>query len=300
MSDAEARSGSPGSSEEGEEGAAGSRAPRALIVTLYGLYGRERGGWMSIADLVALMEDLGVDQQAVRSSIFRLKKRGLLVAEKVDRAAGYRLSPDAEAILAEGDTRIFQRTRAAVGDGWLLVVFSVPEAERDKRHTLRTTLTRLGLGTVGPGTWVAPAHLEPAVVGALERVGLRGFADLFVGAHVGAAPAAETVAAWWDLAAMEKLYAEWVDRFAPVRARWAAPAAAADSADAADAQAFADWVDTVTAWRRLPYLDPGLPLAALPPDWTGVRAEALVTDLREVLAPRARRHVARVLGPAEG
>ncbi|MEJ2863722.1 PaaX family transcriptional regulator [Actinomycetospora flava] len=291
MSDAGARSDSPGSREEGDEGVVGSRAPRALIVTLYGLYGRDRGGWMSIADLVALMADLGVDQQAVRSSIFRLKKRGLLVAEKVDRAAGYRLSPDGEAILAEGDTRIFARTRAAVGDGWLLVVFSVPEAERDKRHTLRTTLARLGLGTVGPGTWVAPAHLEPAVVEALERVGLRGFADLFVGAHVGAASVGETVAGWWDLPAMEMLYAEWVDRCAPIGARWSA-------GDAPDAQAFADWVDTVTAWRRLPYLDPGLPPAALPPDWTGLRAEALVAELRELLAPRARRHVDRVLARA--
>ena len=296
MSEAGARSGSSGShtgGEEGAEGALGTRAPRALIVTLYGLYGRERGGWMSIADLVALMSDLGVDQQAVRSSIFRLKKRGLLVAEKVGRAAGYRLSPDGEAILAEGDTRIFQRTRAAVGDGWLLVVFSVPEAERDKRHTLRTTLTRLGLGTVGPGTWVAPAHLEPAVVEALERVGLGGFADLFVGAHVGAAPVRETVAGWWDLPAMEELYAEWVDRFGPVTARWSS--GRAEAVDASDAQAFADWVDTVTAWRRLPYLDPGLPLASLPPDWTGLRAESLVTELRELLSPLARRHVARVL-----
>lgn len=290
--------------DESDEGAVGSRATRALIVTLYGLYGRDRGGWMSIADLVVLMSDLGVDQQAVRSSIFRLKKRGLLVAEKVERAAGYRLSPDAEAILAEGDTRIFQRTRAAVGDGWLLVVFSVPETERDKRHTLRTTLTRLGLGTVGPGTWVAPAHLEPAVVGALERVGLRGFADLFVGAHVGAASAAASVAAWWDLAAMEKLYSEWVDHFAPVRARWTSIArgpvgetAATEATEVTEAQAFADWVGIVTAWRRLPYLDPGLPLEALPPEWMGVRAEALVMELRELLSPLARRHVARVLGP---
>lgn len=278
--------------DESDEGGVGSRGPRALIVTLYGLYGRERGGWMSIADLVALMSDLGVDQQAVRSSIFRLKKRGLLVAEKVGRAAGYRLSPDAEAILAEGDTRIFQRTRAAAGDGWLLVVFSVPEAERDKRHTLRTTLTRLGLGTVGPGTWVAPAHLETAVVEALERVGLRGFADLFVGAHVGTGSGAETVAAWWDLAAMEKLYSECVDRFAPVRARWTE-----GRPGGTDAQAFADWVGVVTAWRRLPYLDPGLPLASLPPDWMGVRAEELVIELRELLAPLAQRHVERVLPP---
>ena len=54
------------------------------------------------------------------------------------------------------DARIWARPRASVDDGWLVVVFSVPEAERGKRHELRSLLTRLGFGTAAPGVWVAP------------------------------------------------------------------------------------------------------------------------------------------------
>src|SRR5215472_15919383 len=54
--------------------------PRQLIVTVYGLYGRAEGGWMSVASLVSLLADLGVDEPAVRSSISRLKRREILRA----------------------------------------------------------------------------------------------------------------------------------------------------------------------------------------------------------------------------
>src|SRR5690349_1707124 len=66
--------------------------PRALIVTVYGLYAREDGGWLSIATLIRLLAELGVDEPAVRSSISRLKRRGLLVPQRQDGAAGYGLS----------------------------------------------------------------------------------------------------------------------------------------------------------------------------------------------------------------
>ena len=54
--------------------------PRALIVTIYGLYARESAGWFSIAAVIRLMAELGVDEPAVRSAISRLKLRGLLEA----------------------------------------------------------------------------------------------------------------------------------------------------------------------------------------------------------------------------
>src|SRR5690606_29743061 len=110
--------------------------PRALIVTIYGLYAREEGGWISVATLIRLLAELGVDEPAVRSSISRLKRRGILVAERNDGVAGYALSDRARDILDEGDRRIFERARARLEDGWLLAVFSVPESERQKRHTL--------------------------------------------------------------------------------------------------------------------------------------------------------------------
>ena len=80
--------------------------PRALIVTIYGLYARDTGGWFSVASLIRLLSELGVDENAVRSSVSRLKRRGILDPRRASSAAGYGLSPQGRDILAEGDRRI--------------------------------------------------------------------------------------------------------------------------------------------------------------------------------------------------
>lgn len=262
--------------------------PRALIVSLYGLYARDQDGWLSVSSLVRLMADLGIEGPAVRSAVSRLKRRGLLDSQRVGRAAGYRLSAAGYDILAEGDSRIFGRRRGDLDDGWLLVVFSVPEAERDKRHQLRSQLTRLGLGTVAPAIWIAPAHLQDAVSTTLERAGLLAFAELFLSRHVGGRPAAESVRDWWDLDALRGQYADFIAREQPVLDRWR-------NDGGRPVEAFQEFVRLVTIWRRLPYLDPGLPLDALPSDWEGVEAEELFTALRKQLESPARDHVNAVL-----
>lgn len=270
-------------------GQVGALQPRQLIVTLYGLYAREHGSWLSIAAVVRLMADLGVDQPAVRSSISRLKRRGLLDSRRVGGVAGYALTEVAEEILADGDARIFGRRRAEEADGWLLVVFSVPESERDRRHQLRSQLTRLGFGTVAPGVWVAPGHLADEAAEVLGRRGLAGYVELFRGAHVAMGEVRDTVARWWDLDHLHARYAEFLDRQEPVRERLAADAGAEPE------QAFADYVRLLTDWRRLPYADPGLPLDLLPADWNGARAADLFADLRGRLAGPAHDHARRLI-----
>ena len=101
-------------------------SPRHLILSLFGLYARDGAHWMSVRSLIELMTDLDVDASATRSSVSRLKKRGVLEPVKDDGQAGYRLSRSALAVLREGDARIWSRPRASVGDGWLMVIFSVP------------------------------------------------------------------------------------------------------------------------------------------------------------------------------
>ncbi|MEV7026140.1 PaaX family transcriptional regulator, partial [Kitasatospora sp. NPDC093558] len=53
-----------------------------LITTTFGLYARGEENWLSVASVVRLMGDLGVEPPAVRSSVSRLKRRGLLVSER--------------------------------------------------------------------------------------------------------------------------------------------------------------------------------------------------------------------------
>jgi len=264
--------------------------PRALIVTLYGLYAREVGGWLGVAALVRLLGELGVDEPAVRSSISRLKRRGILEGRRVGGAAGYALSVRARTILDEGDRRIFQRPRGSLDDGWLLAVFSVPEAERERRHTLRSRLSWLGFGTAASGVWIAPGHLHAETRDVLERYELSSYVDLFRADYLAFGDVREQVAQWWDLARLQGLYDEFLDEFAPVLKRWRR------RRSSADAEAFADYIRALTAWRRLPYLDPGLPGEVLPAGWHGARAADLFFGLHRRLAPAAHRHADAVRG----
>jgi phenylacetic acid degradation operon negative regulatory protein len=267
-----------------------SEQPRSLIVTIYGLYAREAGGWISVAGLIRLMAELGVDEPAVRSSISRLKRRGMLEAVRQDGSAGYGLSDPARDILGEGDHRIFRRPAASIEDGWLLAVFSVPESERQKRHMLRSRLAALGFGTAAAGVWVAPVHLYDDTRRSLERLGLTDYVDLFRSHYLAFGDLNRAVGSWWDLDALRDLYDEFLRAHGPVLARWRRRR----SVD--DALAFADYVRALTQWRRLPYLDPGLPEELLPRNWHGRQAADQFFDLQDLLAEPAARHVHAVTG----
>ncbi len=263
--------------------------PRALIVTTYGLYARQTGGWFSIASLIRLMAELGVDQPAVRSAISRLKGRGLLEARREGSAAGYGLSSRGNQILAEGDRRIFERPRASADDGWVLAIFSVPEQHRARRHMLRSRLTWLGFGTVAAGVWIAPGQLAAEARDVLAADGLADYVTMFTARYLAFGDAAQQVPRWWDLGRLEQLYQAFIDAAAPVLGRWQAQ-------PGDPGQAFADYVRVLTGWRRLPYLDPGLPPELLPADWHGARAAALFAELRDRLARPACDHVMAVAG----
>ena len=283
-------------SEAGEvnESAGRERESRLgpLILTVFGLYARSEDDWLSVASLVRLMAELGLDERAVRSAISRLKRRGVLRPERHAKAAGYSLEPATLEVLAEGDSRIFERVRASAEDGWLLVVFSVPESEREKRHELRAALTRLGFGTAAPGVWIAPGNLAAETRRTLERRKLTGYVDIFHGGHIAFGEPRSKVRQWWDLDELAGLYADFSRQYRPVQER-------TEAHGVAPHEAFQTYIPMLTTWRRLPYRDPGLPLPLLPPGWSGESAGQLFDALNQALSGPAREHAMAVIH-AEG
>ncbi|CAM5373168.1 PaaX family transcriptional regulator [Streptomyces purpurascens] len=252
-------------------------APRSLIVTLYGAYGRFVPGPVPVAELIRLLAAVGVDAPSVRSSVSRLKRRGLLVPARTQSgAAGYELSPDARQLLDDGDRRVYA-TAPPEDEGWVLAVFSVPESERQKRHVLRSRLAGLGFGTAAPGVWIAPARLYEESRHTLQRLRLDAYVDFFRGGHLGFAPTAEAVTRWWDLAAIAKEHEAFLDRHAPVLNGWE------KREDTPPEEAYRDYLLALDSWRHLPYTDPGLPSALLPRDWPGERSSAVFRGLHERL-----------------
>ncbi|MFE4536952.1 PaaX family transcriptional regulator C-terminal domain-containing protein [Streptomyces scopuliridis] len=248
--------------------------PRSLIVTLYGAYGRTPEDTpLAVAELIRLLGALGVDAPSVRSSVSRLKRRGLLVPERTARgAAGYTLSAEARQLLDDGDRRIYAGPAPELSDGWVLAVFTVPESERHKRHLLRSRLGRLGFGTAAPGVWIAPGRLYEETRHTLRRLGLDSYVDLFSGRHLGFEATADAVARWWDLDAIATQHEEFLDAHEPVLRAWDGRGAGSDGGPGVAEDAYRDYLLALDSWRQLPYADPGLPAELLPENWPGERS----------------------------
>ncbi|MFE5602252.1 PaaX family transcriptional regulator C-terminal domain-containing protein [Streptomyces coelicoflavus] len=268
-------------------------APRSLIVTLYGAYGRFAPGPVPVAELIRLLAAVGVDAPSVRSSVSRLKRRGLLLpARTAEGAAGYELSAEARELLDDGDRRVYATAAPHEDGGWVLAVFSVPESERQKRHVLRSRLSGLGFGTAAPGVWIAPARLYEETRHALGRLDLDSYVDFFRGEHLGFTATAEAVARWWDLAAIAKEHEAFLDRHARVLHDWEG------REDTPPEEAYRDYLLALDSWRHLPYVDPGLPARLLPGDWPGTRSAAVFRALHERLRDAGARYAG--MGPETG
>lgn len=237
-------------------------SPSSLIVTFAGLHLRRLDGWIAVADLITLLGRAGQPETAIRQALVRLKSRGFLASATRQRRAGYELTAAGRADLAIGDTRIFRFGQASAADGWVLVVFSVPEFARAQRHLLRTQLSWLGFGTVSAGVWIAPAPLAERARDLLAGLDLDRYVTWFTGQTIDDAP----VDRWWDLNSLQASYSEFLRRWERVVPD--------------ESGAFAGYLQLVDQWRQFPRIDPGLPAHLLPPDWNGRRAFEVFAALR--------------------
>jgi len=260
-----------------------------LIVTLYGLYGGQPGGVLPVAVLVAMLAELGIDGQAARSSISRLKAKGVLRSTRDNGAAAYALSADVLDRFNADDGRIFAPQRSRPEDPWSLVVFSVPEAERNRRYELRAELTSLGFGVVAAGVAIAPSTVMGQAMDRLAVRGLDGYAEYFSGDYLKNGDIRARVAQWWDLDLLDRQYAEFLDGYADLAGYWQQRVAESGPLPAAERrQAFSIYVPMLTLWRKFPYRDPNLPLDYLPPGWKAPRAKQAFLTLHGIFrAPAA-------------
>ena len=271
-----------------------------LIVTLFGLYGRAGEGVFPVSALVDMLGALGIEGPAVRSTVSRLKRSGVLVSRRQAGAAGYSLAGDVRDAFEEGDQRIYAPERSRPGDQWSLVIFSVPEAERNRRYELRTELTSLGFGAVGAGVAIAPSNVLSQAVRRLKDRGLDGYVEYFSADYLSAHDIKSKVPQWWDLQGLDDQYQEFLDLYGAAEGEWAARIDAVDgdieSGTELAREAFAYYVPMLTLWRRFPYRDPNLPLEFLPDGWKAPAAKQAFWALDALLAPIAKSYALSLLG----
>jgi phenylacetic acid degradation operon negative regulatory protein len=267
-----------------------TQQPRWLILDFFAAFVRRLDDHIAIAHLVELMGDVSLDEQTVRSSVSRLKRRGWLIPDRVDGLAGYRISEHALRDLAEGDARVFRTEPARLEDGWCVVFFSIPAQMAKSRHVLRSKLTWWGFGNPAPGVWIAPHRSHGYAERTIGELGLERYSAVFGGSYLGVGEIDGFIRRAWNFDRLSSRYRGFVDQHAEVAARWSDGRRKLSGRDA-----FVDYLTTLNAWRSIPFLDPGLPTELLPEDWRGEEAIDLFQSIERTLNERAFGYVLQVI-----
>jgi phenylacetic acid degradation operon negative regulatory protein len=238
---------------------------KALLLTIMGEFVLPHSASAWTSTVIRTLGALDVEQRNARQAVARLAEQHTVRSVKEGRRARWHLTDEGLRLLAAGTERIYAfGTGADEWDGrWLVVLCSVPEEQRAKRHQLRAELGFAGFGFVAPGVAVSP-HLDRERVANVVLEDL----DLLPGAMVFRAETGELLETddllgrAWDLDALAAGYAGFIGHFERRAPR-------------SDEARFAALVDLVHEWRRFPFVDPEIPPRLLPAGWPGRRAKQL-------------------------
>lgn len=269
--------------------------PQSLIFTIYGAYSRSIGGWMPVGALLELLREIGVEDAAVRSALSRFKRRGVLLSQARDGSAGYALSSSARRVFDIGDARVLERRSPPSSDKWVLIAFSIPEKSRDLRYRLRSRLSRVGFAQVTGGLWIAPEGLEADARLVVESLGVSEHVHVFRSEHIAFRSMPEAVSEWWDLVGIASEYRDFSSAFKPLILDYQR-----NKIKETPDRAFIDYTRVLTAWRPLPYRDPGLPAAHRPKNWAGIEATEMFFYFYDTLGQLAQQHVIEVCSARNG
>ncbi|MGW2830090.1 PaaX family transcriptional regulator [Streptomyces sp. NPDC001286] len=261
-----------------------SLRPQSLLLTFLGDQVLGRDVCVYSGSVIDVFERAGIGEQATRSTLTRMVKRGLLRRQREGRRMYFGLTEHSTAVLRDGEHRIWQA--GAVNrdwDGtWTLLGFSLPESWQRQRHDLRSKLTWSGFGPLFSGLWIAPGEVD--VSDLVSELGLSAHVKVFrahadAGMDIGA-----MIEETWELAELAARYAEFVRRWQP----WETASPEAEEALVLRLRLQAEWLQII---RR----DPRLPVKHLPDDWPAEQAEKTFRAVHDRLTPLARDAATRLL-----
>jgi phenylacetic acid degradation operon negative regulatory protein len=241
---------------------------KALLLTALGEFVLPHRGTIWTSTVIRSLGALSVEERNARQALARLADQGVVRSHREGRRACWHLTDAGRALLTSGTERIYEFGGSDdVWDGrWLVVLCSVPEEQRAKRHSLRSQLSFAGFGFLAPGVALSP-HLDREVVAnqVLEDLELVPGAVVFRAEAGDLASTEELLERAWDLDALAAHYEDFRHAF-----RRRSPQS--------DEGRFVALTELVHAWRHFPFVDPEIPLRLLPDHWPGRRAKALFDD----------------------
>jgi len=228
---------------------------------------------------VEALGEIGVDARAVRQTLLRMTKTGVLRAVRAGRANTYTPMPATWGILDAGRARTTEAITDEWDEQWTIVHLRFEDADRESRDRFRDVLLVHGFGRLRSGVYLHPRDRVDLVLDAATSLGSARSVSVFRGRRHGSPSDAQLTRELWDLAALAARYRGFIERFIPI--------AHAGGRHWTDQQCFALRFAYMFELFRITWDDPSLPLRFLPDDWPGQEARELAEQLRVQLRPGA-------------
>ena len=269
----------------------------SLIVTLFGDAIAPHGGAALLGGLIDLIDPLGINSRAVRTSVFRLMQEDWLVATPTGRRSEYSLTASGLRRITHAYRRIYDEPQNTWNGAWQIVIIPDGALPTDAREALRRELLWEGFGALSQGIFANPSadtgHTQEILaasnagnkVAHLSATSLDGIAS---------APLRHIVEQCWRLEELADDYQRFITRFEPML-NWAR-SAGSDRAQ----QFFLLRTLLIHEFRRVQLRDPHLPETLLAKRWPGHAARMLCKQLYELAVPHSEAYLCETLQTKDG
>ncbi len=265
----------------------------SLITTVFGDAIAPRGGTVWLGSLIAAMQDFGVNERLVRTSVFRLVQDGWLQSRQIGRRSYYSLTEEGRERFEQATQKIYGQPAAAWDGEWTTVLMTVVEPAT--KDLVRKELGWIGFGSLSPNVLAHPAPDMAVLDLALERLGLGDDLVVMTGRTVrNESGMRALVRDSWNLADIDERYASFVGRFRPVLKAYG------KDANVLPKSAFLVRTLLIQEYRKALLRDPQLPAELLPANWHGTAAYQLCRNLYRAVYAAADDYLTETMETAEG
>ncbi|HCU0824194.1 TPA: phenylacetic acid degradation operon negative regulatory protein PaaX [Acinetobacter baumannii] len=270
----------------------------SLISTIFGDSVLHRGGNISLASLIQLLELFGFNDRAVRTSVFRLVKNDWLCSDKIGRTSFYRITDSSRSTYLQAEQRIYNDQMKEWDHYWDLILMSSLDTEN--KALLKKELEWLGFANISTNLMAYPG---------CNRIELqRLLVDLNMSEQV-VAFKAETLQLFnnsvdtigrmlrtnWPIDELRQRYLQFLDIFREIGVLLMQ-----ENEPLEPVQAFQIRTLLIHYYRRILLKDPALPLELLPTDWPAISARTLSMNIYKKVFEPADEYFLSVAATAEG
>ena len=265
----------------------------SLITTVFGDAIAPRGGTVWLGSLIRVLQDLGINERLVRTSVFRLVKDGWLQARQIGRRSYYSLTEEGGERFEQATHRIYGEPAGHWDGHWCLLLLSALDTQT--KELVRRECGWLGFGAMSANVLAHPSPDFADLDITLRRLGVEDALIVLRGETIrGEGAMRDLVRSSWNLDDIDARYADFVERFRPVYA------ALSRGSQATDCEAFIIRTLLIQEYRSVLLRDPWLPAELLPPTWHGAAAYQLCRNLYRAVHEEADAWLDETMETADG